>query len=178
MLPLLILIVLGIMEFGLLFTSYSTTTASSRSGARLAATDYAQAGTVPTSQLASAQGIADATAADLKVLNNATPIGMAVYRVNPSSTSGAPYGGFPGDGMVGGCTLDCIRFSWNPNTESMVYQSGSWPNPDACGLSVDSVGVVVQTRHDYITGAFGTQRFVDGHTVMRLEPLPTDQCSA
>jgi Flp pilus assembly protein TadG len=175
-LPLMILLVLGIMEFGLLFTSYSTTTASTRSGARLAATDYAQAGTTAAAQTASAAGIAAATAADLKVLNNATPVGMAIYKVNPSSADGAPYGGFPGPGMAGGCTTDCIRFTWNASTRSMTYQSGSWTNPDACGTTVDSIGVYVQTRHSYITPTFGNVRTVGAHTVMRLEPLPTDQC--
>lgn len=176
MLPVMILLVLGIMEFGLLFTSYSTTTASSRSGARLAATDYAPAGQGAGAQLAAAESIAAAVSADLKVLNNATPVGMAVYRVDASSSNGAPVGGFPGDNMAGGCSSDCIRFSWNPATDTMDYVSGTWPNPDACGVTVDSVGVYVQTRHSYITGTFGTERTVGGHTVMRLEPLPTDQC--
>jgi hypothetical protein len=101
---------------------------------------------------------------------------MAIYRVDPGSASGAPTGGFPGDNMVGGCSSNCMRFTWNPATEEMDYVSGSWSNPDACGATVDSIGVYVQARHNYITGTFGSERFVGGHTVMRLEPLPTDQC--
>jgi hypothetical protein len=176
-LPVMILIVVGILEFGLLFTSYSTTTASTRSGARLAATSYAQAGTVASAQNVALEQIALATAADLEVLNNGTPVGMAVYKVNPSSTNGAPYGGFPGPGMSGGCTSDCVRFTWNPATNTMTKTGGTWAAPDACGTTVDSIGVFVQTEHDYITGFFGQTRKVNGHTVMRLEPLPTDQCS-
>ncbi len=176
-LPVMVLLVLGIMEFGLLFTSYSTTTASSRSGARLAATAYSQAGTNTTAQNAAAVQIAAAAAADLEVLNNAEPIGMVIYKVNPSSTNGAPYGGFPGANMSGGCTSSCIKFSWNAATETFTKTSGSWTNADACGVSVDSIGIYIQARHDYISGILGSSRIVDGHTVMRLEPLPSDQCS-
>jgi len=176
-LPVMILIVLGIIEFGLVFTSYSTTTASTRSGARLAATSYAQAGPVPTAQDAALTQIAAATAADLEVLTNATPVGMAVYRVDPASTDGAPSGGFPGPNMAGGCTSNCVKFTWNAGTQKMTKTGGSWTNPDACGTAVDSIGVFVETSHDYITGLFGQTQTVTGHTVMRLEPLPTDQCA-
>jgi hypothetical protein len=49
--------------------------------------------------------------------------------------------------------------------------------PLACGATIDSIGVYVQARHTYISGILGSTRDVDGHTVMRLEPLPADQCS-
>ena len=171
-LPVIVLLILGIMEFGLLFTSYSTTTAASRSGARLAATAYSQAGTSTTAQDSAATQIAAATAADLEVLNNAEPIGMVIYKVNPSSTDGAPIGGFPGANMTGGCTSSCIKFSYNAATQAFTKTSGSWTNADACGTAVDSIGVYVQARHTYISGILGSTRDVDGHTVMRLEPLP------
>ncbi len=175
-LPVLVLLVLGIIEFGLLFTSYSTASGSSRSGARLAATAYSQAGPVTTAQNDAADQIAAAVSADLKVLNNAEPTGMVIYKVNPSSADGAPYGGFPGGDMVGGCTSSCIRYTWNAGTQKMVKQSGSWTNADACGVAVDSIGVYVQAKHSFMTGFFGADHDADGHTVMRLEPLPADQC--
>jgi len=174
--PVLMLIVIGIMEFGLLYTSHSTNTASSRSGARLAATEYSQAGASSTQQEIAATNIAAATSADLKVLRNAVPIGMVIYKVNPSSANGAPYGGFPSQGMSGGCTQQCIRFQWNSSTDSMEYVSGAWTDADACGVQVDSIGVYVETRHDFVTKAIRSDAMVGSHTVMRLEPLPTDQC--
>ena len=174
-LPLMVLLLVGILEFGLLFTSYSTTTASTRSGARIAATRYATA-TNATLKLQEADRSAASASADLQVLNNATPVGMVLYRVATAST-GAPAGGFPGANMSGGCTSNCIRYSWNASTQTMTRTGGTWAAPDACGFTVDSVGVFVQSRHDFITGVFGAQRYVGAHTVMRLEPLPTDQCS-
>lgn len=175
-LPVMIFIVVGIIEFGMLFTSYSTSTASTRSGARLAATAYAQAGAVTSAQNTALTQIALSTSADLKVLTNGTPVGMAVYKVNPLSSDGAPLGGYPGDAMAGGCTSSCVKFTWNPTTKSMTQTTGSWTNADACGVTVDTIGVFVQVQHKYITGFFGTTRTVTGHTVMRLEPLPSDQC--
>ena len=171
-LPVMVLLVLGIFEFGLVFTSYSTTTASSRSGARLAATNYAANG----ASASAADQIALSTSADLTVLNNATPVGMAVYKVSNAAT-GAPAGGFPGPNMAGGCTSNCIRFTWNEAQQKMVRSTGTWTNPDACGVDVDSIGVFVETRHEHITNFFGATRRVTAHTVMRLEPLPTDGCS-
>lgn len=176
-LPVMVLLVLGIFEFGLVFTSYSTTTASSRSGARLAATNYAPAKTNATTRRTAANQIAASVSADLVVLNNADPIGMVVYKVPAGSTTGAPSGGFPGPGMAGGCTSSCFRYTWNPATNQMVYSSGDWTNPDACGADVDSIGVFVETEHRHITNFFGATRRVIAHTVMRLEPLPTDGCA-
>ncbi len=177
-LPLMIFIVVGIMEFGLLFTSYSTATASTRSGARLAATQYSQARTGSTETTSQTEALAQivlSTQADLKVLNNAVPVGMAIYKVDPSSGDGAPYGGYPGTNMVGGCSSSCIKYKWNGS--AMIRQGGSWPNPQRCVInSVDSIGVYVQVEHSYITGMIGQKRKVDGHTVMRLEPVSSENC--
>jgi hypothetical protein len=175
-LPVLMVFLLGIIEFGLAYASGSTTTASSRSGARLAATSYATAGSASSAQRSAADQIAAAAAADLKALNNATPVGMVIYKVNPSSGDGAPSGGFPGPNLSGGCSSNCFRYTWNPATRTMEYSSGGWPNPDACGATVDSIGVYVQVEHRYLTQLIGESRSIGAHTVMRLEPLPTDLC--
>ncbi|MFZ4519029.1 MAG: TadE/TadG family type IV pilus assembly protein [Microthrixaceae bacterium] len=175
-LPVLMLFLLGIIEFGLVYATGATTTGASRTGARLAATAYAPAGSSGAAQRAAADQVAAAVTADLTNLSNAVPTGMVLYRVNPSATDGAPVGGFPGDNMAGGCTTDCFRYTWNGTR--LVYSSGGWSSPDACGTSVDSVGVWVQARHDYLTRILGQFRYVDGRTSMRLEPLPTDQCTS
>ncbi|MCB0952752.1 MAG: pilus assembly protein [Microthrixaceae bacterium] len=176
-LPIMILVVMGIIEFGFAFASSTTTTGASRSGARLGAAAYATAGTISANQRAAADQIADTVSADLVGLTSADPVGMTIYRADPSSTEGEPVGGFPADGMVGGCSSDCFRYTWDAGADKMTYESGGWPDPDACGLNLDSIGVYVQAQHNYITGMIGDHVFVDGQTVMRLEPLPSDQCS-
>lgn len=174
-LPIIVVLLLGIIEFGLAFQSGAVTTGASRSGARMGAATYAPAGSTSSAQLAAADQMAAAVSADLKSLSNADPVGMVIYKVDPSSTSGAPYGGFPGDNLSGGCSSSCFRYTWNGS--DMVYASGGWSDPDACGTSVDSLGVYVQAKHYYLTELIGESRFVNGKTVMRIEPLPTDQCS-
>lgn len=174
-LPVLVVVVLGIMEFGLVFASTSTATQASRSGTRVAAVQYAAAGTAAAAQRTATDSIAAAVAADLKGLGGATPVGLAIYKVDPTSTSGLPVGGRPGVNMVGGCTDRCVRYTWNGT--SMAYSSGSWTDPDACGAAIDSIGVYVQVNHKYVTGLLGSTRTVTGSTVMRLEPLSTDQCT-
>lgn len=172
-LPVLFLFLIGIMEFGLVYASGATANGSTRSGARLAATNYATAGGTSSAQRLAADDIAAAVGADLETLSNAQPIGMTIYKV--TGADGGPAGGFPGDDLTGGCSSNCFRYRWNGS--AMVYQSGGWSNPDACGPTVDSIGVFVQVRHDYLTDVIGSTRTVNGHTVMRLEPLPTDQCT-
>lgn len=174
-LPILIMVVMGIIELGFAFASASTANGTSRSGARLAAAAYATAGTGSDNQQAAADQIAATVTADLKNLTSAEPIGMTIYRVDPTATDGAPVGGYPDDNMAGGCSANCFRYTWNGT--SMLHVGGSWPNPDACGMTLDSIGVFVQVRHDYLTGFVGDSVYLDGHTVMRLEPLPTDQCT-
>lgn len=177
-LPIMILVVMGIIEFGFAFGSATTTTGASRSGSRLAAAAYATSGNIAANQRAAADQIADTVAADLVGLTSADPVGMVIYRADPTSTDGAPVGGFPDDGNIStNCTTDCFVYEWNPSMDKMDYKSGAWPDPDACGLTLDSIGVYVQADHHYITGFIGDSVYVDGHTVMRLEPLPSDQCS-
>lgn len=175
MLPVLVVVVMGIIEFGFAFATASTANGSSRSGARLAAAAYATSGTIAENQQDAADQIAATVAADLKNLTSAEPIGMTVYRADPTSTEGAPVGGFPGDDMAGGCTANCFRYDWSGST--MIHVGGSWPDPDACGMELDSIGVFVQVRHDYLTGFIGDSVYLEGHTIMRLEPLPSDECA-
>jgi Flp pilus assembly protein TadG len=175
--PVLIMLTMGILEFGMAFASVATTTASSRSGARLAAAQYPPAAD-DTARLAVANQAAAAVTADLKSLTSATPVGMVLYQVDQSSNTGAPYGGFPSDTMVG-CATNCFKFNWDNSQKKMVYSSGSWSNPQACvksGVTIDMVGVYVITNHQFVTKLFGSSKMVHGKTIMRLEPLPTDAC--
>ena len=178
-LPVLMVFLLGIIEFGLVYATGATATGASRSGARLAATNYAPAKTSSTTRRAAADQIAAAVSADMKSLTSADPVGMVIYRVDPSSADGAPAGGWPGDNdtLSGGCSSDCFRYTWTGSPKTMTYASGDWALPDACGTTVDSIGVYVVVKHHYLTKLIGSDKYVNGRTVMRLEPLPTDQCT-
>jgi Flp pilus assembly protein TadG len=97
-LPLPVLTLVGILEVGLLYSSHSTNTAASRSGARVAATEYSEAGRAADAQALASERIATEVAATLTALRSAEPIGMAIDRADTSSATGAPVGGFPARG--------------------------------------------------------------------------------
>jgi Flp pilus assembly protein TadG len=175
--PVMIMLTMGILEFGMAFSSVATTTASSRSGARLAATLYAPA-SGGAAKLAVGDQVAAAVTADLKALTSATPVGMVMYKVDQTSDTGAPIGGFPTDTM-GGCSSECLKYNWDSSQKKLVYSSGTWPDPQACvtpNSTIDMVGVFVITNHHFVTKLFGSNKVVHGKTIMRLEPLPTDSC--
>lgn len=176
-LPVLMVFLLGIIEFGLVYATGATATGSSRSGARLAAASFGPGKATMSTQAAN---VANAVSADLTALSSAVPVGMVVYKVN--GTDGSPSGGFPAKNatMTGGCTSNCYRYTWNTSTKKMVASGGpGWTlsNADICqAASTASVGVWVLLRHNYLTQILGQYKFVTGLTVMRLEPIPGDQC--
>jgi hypothetical protein len=169
--PVLLAITLAVIEFGMLFSSVSTTTSASRDGARYATTFYA----TRADKVAVGNDIRAVVEHDLKALTNqGQPVRMWIYKAN---ASGQPTGGLE-------CTADCLRYSWSPTDGEFVYQPGSssvWTNVDACfdtaTRTIDEIGVMVEVRHDLLTGVVGSgNRVLRERTVLRLEPLPTNQC--
>jgi Flp pilus assembly protein TadG len=167
--PVVFFICLAIFEYGMLFAAQSTTESSTRDGARYASANFAVSG----GNQAAADQVATAVDQDLSARTGFdTPIQMVVYKAD---ANGNPTGGF------GTCSADCYVYSWNGS--SFVYNPAAsfpWTNPQACvstGNTIDTIGVYVQLRHNYITNAFGSSQTIKEHTVSRLEPLPANQCS-
>ena len=169
--PVMILIVLAVIEVGFYFSSESTTTTATRDGARYATAFYA----VKADKVAVGNEIKREVEDDLDALTGqGTPVQMWIYR---ATASGEPTGGLA-------CTASCMRYAWNATTREFDYQPGTshvWTAVDACitagSPSLDEVGVMVEVRHDLLSGAIGSgQRTVRERTVLRLEPLPTSQC--
>ncbi len=158
-LPVVLIIVFGIIELGLLFRSASVTTSATRTGARLASAQYGNSPGATT-----ANEIRDAVATDLSALQAwAEPSELWVYK---AVSNGEPAGGT--------CGADCMRFTWTGSGFSSA--SGSWPSPDACGANIDRVGVRIFVQHDSLTGV-APSRSVRQTTVMRLEPKPFGVCT-
>lgn len=169
--PVLIAITLAVIEFGMLFSSVSTTTSASRDGARYATTFYA----TRADKIAVGNDIRAVVEHDLKALTNqGRPQQLWIYKATPS---GMPTGGVE-------CTADCLRYTWSEIDGEFVFQPGTssvWTNVDACFDSatrtIDEVGVMVEVRHNLLTGVIGSgDRVLRERTVLRLEPLPTNQC--
>lgn len=168
--PLVFLITLAVLEFGLAFATISTTTSASRDGARYATTFFA---TKP-DKLAVSHEIREVVERDLGSLTSATPRWLWIYKATPS---GEPIGGRE-------CTTDCFRFEWNSSAGGFVYRSdlsNPWSLVNACfsmANTIDEVGVMVEVDHHLLTTAIGRGvRTIRERTVLRLEPLPTYQCT-
>jgi hypothetical protein len=163
-LPVLMTLVFGIVEFGLMFMNASTVNGATAAGARTAVTQARQA-TYATSTR-------DAVTAALDAIKNAEPAVLVIYRADPAT--GRPQGlaaGVP----IESCTDRCIVYTWT---------GGAWGAPTgpgwegtaqrACGTTAatDYLGVYVRARHDMVTGFFGSSKQLTDRTMMRLEPVP------
>jgi hypothetical protein len=173
--PIAILLTFAVIEFGLVFASASTTTASSRSGARFASANFATS----SDKTAAASDIKDAVVEDLEGLTGlGTPQILWIYRADPASTAGEPVGG----AGFSSCNTDCFRYTWN-GTDFVPSGGPNWLAPDACenvgspGVDVDQIGVSVTVEHQLITKLFAGTRTLREHTTLLLEPLPIEDCS-
>lgn len=169
--PIVFFICLAIMEYGMLFAAQSTTQSATRDGARFASANFAVAG----SNQAAADQVMSAVSQDLSARTGFdTPLQMLVYKADAS--------GNPVSGTLQSCSASCYHYTWNGSTFVFDMSSPTWTNPQACigaspaSATIDSIGVYVEMRHNFITGAFGSSQTMKEHTVSRLEPLPLSQC--
>lgn len=166
--PLLLLLVIGIMEYGLAFKDYLTVSYLSREGARLGAL----AGDADSADCDILTGLAELiTPTDLARLDyieiyeahQSTGAQGATNRAtytdpNDPSVCTEPTGGQPGDG-------------W-----SITPLGGGWPtgsrNTTAGSTPLDIIGVRVVLTRSWITGfgPFSGTATVDETTITRLEP--------
>ena len=167
-LPLIILLVFAIIEFGFTFKDLLTVTSATRAGARTA--------TALSKQPGYASSTADAVAGVLKNTMASNDIRyLVIYKADPVT-------GDPVDGADFEQCSTCFRYRWNPNGDNgngrWVLDGGDgWGahKQNACGDAdhTDYLGVYVRTQHYFITGLFGRSVELKDHTVMRLEPIPS-----
>jgi Flp pilus assembly protein TadG len=164
--PVVFFIVMAIIEYGLLFAGQSTTSSSTREGARFASANFA----VAADKKAAADQVMAEVVKDLGALTGYdTPVQLLIYQ--------AKNNGNPMFGSLTSCSQNCFHYTWNGSTFAYDLSSPQWTNPQACiGTQLDSVGIYVEVQHNYVTGAFGSSKLLQEHTVSRLEPLPLIQC--
>jgi hypothetical protein len=160
--PLLVTILFGIIEVGLLMRDDLSFNQAARAGARAAAAmprsdDYQQAA-------------AHAVAGALRGVSPSSVQSLTIFRADPAT--GKPLNG--ADPTT--CTTDCVRFTWNRSTQAFDAVSGtSWPanKQKACGeeSSTDYLGIQLQGFHPWLTRLFGNGVTVQEKAVMRLEPI-------
>jgi hypothetical protein len=167
LLPLVLLIVFGIIEFSSAYHDASVTSDASRAGGRIAS---AQA-----RNPSYATNAAESVAAALKTLPSDAPQELWIYRANAE--------GYPGVGHdFTTCGTDCIKYTWDPGAEDWLYDTptgGGWDAEDhqVCAEPFDQIGIYVRIRHDFVTNLFGATIDLDDHSVFRFEPTPSAVCS-
>jgi TadE-like protein len=171
-LPFLVLMVFGIVEIGFLLRTAAVVNTSTRSGARLVASQYGSANGNSTNQLTVVDNAALTVAKDLQSRGSTdTPVELWIYKADTN--------GFPmGQTDYSSCAQPCFVYQWQSG--AFVRQGGgSWSNPTVCGATHDTVGVFVRLTHAPIgfTNFIGNVT-VKERTVMRLEPPNPNSCPA
>lgn len=163
--PILMMITLGIIEYGGAYRENAAVAGAARAGARVASslpkTDFGC--TQPCSD--SALTVAAAVSSALQSFGANAPQQMWIYKV------GAP-GNTPFTGT--GCT-SCVGYNWNSSTKAFGGSKlgNSWlaTKQGACASGPpDQIGVYVKVTHKAITRMFGGDKTLTGTTIMRLEP--------
>ena len=168
-LPLILILTAGIVEYGVAFHESAAVASASRAGARTASA-------MPKNdQLAF--GAADSASSQLQGAGSDDPVAVWIFRVQAGTTGPI--------GVFGGCT-DCVGYPWNAAThrfDTALALPGSSPwltaSEDACAGESDQVGVAVMLDHQYLFGVFGRSKRLTHTTVMRLEPyIGSSPCGA
>jgi hypothetical protein len=165
--PLVLLIVFGIVEFSAAYHDASVTSDASRAGGRIAS---AQA-----RNPAYATNTAESVAAALKTLPSDAPLELWIYKANSA--------GYPGTGSsFSSCTTKCIKYTWSSAADNWNYDTpggGGWLSSthQVCSEPFDQIGIYVKIRHAFVTNLFGATLDLDDHAVFRFEPTPSAVCS-
>jgi Flp pilus assembly protein TadG len=170
LMPILILLVFGIIEFGMAFKDSLSVSSATRSGARTA-----------TAEPRTASYATDTAAAVAKVLSALPSNGPQQLWIYKADSNGMPDSG----NFTAQCNV-CVIYNWDPTTRAWNTSApvrNNWPatgtgGQNACSSTADSVGIWLKANHKMVTGLFGSAMTLTDHTVMRLEPMPSDQaCS-
>jgi hypothetical protein len=184
-LPMVIMLVFGMVEFSLMVRDWVAVTSATRSGARVASAS-ADAGpgvcetgiTAPTCTPATSPAVAQSAAdAIQKALTGVPPTSINYILVYKANAAGLPG---TSTSMPDACPVDCVKFVWISSQAKFRYAGGSWSSAsiNACVNEQDSVGIYLNSTHKMITGLFGSSQTVADRAVMRFEPLPTDSCKS
>jgi Flp pilus assembly protein TadG len=169
LIPVILVITFGLIEFSSVYQSASTGNGAARAAARTASAEA-----MLTNYSIDA---ATAAATALKTIPADEPVEMWVYKANDKG-----YPGANGITSFSTCTTNCIKYNWLSNTREFdtANPSGSgWPaaSQKACDIANwDSVGVYIKLTHKFLTKLFGATITLTSHAVFRLEPAPTQLC--
>jgi TadE-like protein len=175
--PLLIMLTFGAIEYGLAFRDSAAVASSTRAGARVASAltgDPPPEGAldgVPEFAVNAKLSVSDS----LKDLTHSSPQTLIIYKADDD---GNAQGGF------GDTCSECYVYSWNagsktwtgPTNNPSRWYTDSEELADACSGTLPAIGVFVRAEHQFITKLFGPSRSYEHKTVIRAEPVADSEC--
>lgn len=187
--PILVVLGMGLMEFGLVWREQNILHTATRAAARVGGSSFASGGEHEDADLnillAAKAGLAQIDPADItKVViysastsDGEVPAACAAY--DPGAGAGSPggvecnvYSGAYLAALTDASSTESVDDGWEPGSRDANEQGG-----------LDYLGVWIEVDHTYVTGIFGTSITVSERDVMGLEPCtldrtPTDLCKA
>ncbi len=195
--PVLLLLVIGMLEFAFVMRDYLSVSSATRTGARIASTGAgAGPGTCPGAPVTCVTSAVPALAQDavdaIQQSGSAMPQNyvdyVLVYKSNdkgyPGSAGNTTMPSYAQCGV--GAYTNCVGFRWAKSAGRFVYAGqGSWNSQSiyACAPSTvtdpgpDSVGVYMHATHPYLSGMFGTTLGISNRAIMQFEPLAQKVCN-
>ncbi len=167
-LPLILVITFGMIEFSMAYRDASSVADAARAGARTGSAQARDSNFAKNSANAVASVLAGDVPAD-------APIEVWIYKANTN--------GYPGTGTnFSSCATNCISYQWNAATKSFntLSPGGSgWASTtqNVCTEPFDQIGIFVRVDHKYLTTYFGKNVVLTDHSVFRFEPVPGAVCS-
>jgi hypothetical protein len=196
--PLLLLILLGILEFAFVLRDDLSVSSAVRVGARTAASGAGAGkavcppipdGLVNCPFVTDTPQLAQSAANAIQKAGSAMPQGnideIWVYKANASGFAGQAttldqMTASGGPGCVKNPTLDlaCVKYVWRDSVGKFQYASGGWDSEtiDGCIANPDSVGVYMKATHPFFTGFFSSTITMKDYAVQSFEPLPANVC--
>jgi Flp pilus assembly protein TadG len=164
LLPLLVVLSFGIIEFSSAYHDESVASDAARAGARVGSAMATQGG-MPAA-------VVSAVNSAVSSLPNDVPKELWIYQANSA--------GYPGSGTgFTSCSTNCIKYAYSTASKSFTGGVGSWPTTaqQVCTQPYDEIGVYVKLQHPFVTKLFGAGVTLTDHAVFRFEPVASSACS-
>ena len=156
--PMVLLLMLGILEFGMFFKNSLSASEAAKAGVRIASATPRNTGY--------AQKAVDRVTQASGGLDKGTVQALWVYKANATNNFPAGYSSFAG------CTT-CVRYAWTGTAFTPTYDNWPAASQDACAASPpDRIGVYLQVRHNAISRLVLDGVTIHQSDVLRFEPLP------
>jgi hypothetical protein len=175
-LPLVVLVVIGIIEFAFAYQSRAVLDDATRGAGRAAST------------LASTEDFADriATVASERMsgrIGTVTPLYLLVYEANDDGKPGGPGNTSLGIAEVDACGAgneNCLLYAWEDETRAFEAAGGFWDSDahEACVHLYTRIGVAILIAYEPVTGLFDqflardSSSPMTGHAAYVFEPNP------